>query len=570
MSWSVIKKEGSVYEPSYLFQPFTEEEWQAYPFAGEEKLKWFRDAKLGLFFHVGISAVGKVDIGWSRQTHKLPDPNEGAIPDEIYDGWAKELKMEEFDAREWINLAVEGGFKYVVIITKHHDGFHMWDTSYSDYKITNAPMGRDYLKEIVDACHERNLKVGLYYSERDWHHPDYEPIDTRTAKAIDKIPFYEVNQGETLRSGSRHSMYIKYMHNTVLELMEKYGTIDILWWDASWYNGMFLEEMWDSLKLEKEVRERQPNIIINNRASVPGDFDTPECRVGFVQRQRAWETCMPMGEEWAWTGRGLKSWKEIMHQFLYSVCGDGNYLLSIGAMANGKIASEETGCIKQIGEWLGKYGESVYGTRSGPWNPGNYGGSVYCEDKIYLHILNKPQSNILTLPMTKGKVKEIVCLTGELPQIIKKDKSIIISNFDNMDESVDMILKITMDELVQISEEGEKVPEQNIRFDREPSIFGTVLDERVEGSVNFYVDLGKVHKVTALSACISKGNIQIETSLDNEYWESFHHCLTEDGEIEMEFSSYVAGAPVCGKNIRYIRIKEKEEIELGNIRIYGF
>ena len=129
------------------------------PICGGEKLKWFRDAKLGLFLHVGISALGKVDIGWSRKTHKLPDPGEGPIPDEVYDGWANEIKMEDFDADEWIDLAISGGFKYVVIITKHHDGFHMWDTEYSDYKITNAPMARDYIKELTDACHKKGTPM---------------------------------------------------------------------------------------------------------------------------------------------------------------------------------------------------------------------------------------------------------------------------------------------------------------------------------------------------------------------------------------------------------------------------
>ena len=165
MCWSLLVKDGQEYNPSILFQPFTEKEWAEYPFAGEEKLKWFRDAKLGLFFHVGISALGKVDIGWSRHTHKLPDPGVGPIADEVYDGWAKEIKMEDFSADEWIDLAIAGGFKYVVIITKHHDGFNMWDTAYSDYKITNSPMARDYLGELIDACHRIIMPVGLYYSQ---------------------------------------------------------------------------------------------------------------------------------------------------------------------------------------------------------------------------------------------------------------------------------------------------------------------------------------------------------------------------------------------------------------------
>lgn len=160
--------------------------------------------------------------------------------------------------------------------------------------------------------------------------------------------------------------------------------------------------------------------MINNRASVPGDFDTPECRVGFMQRDRAWETCMPMGREWAWTGNGLKPWEEIMHEFLYSVCGDGNYLLSIGAMPDGKIAPEETEYIIRTGKWMKQYGESVYGTRSGPWNPGNYGGSTFRGKTIYLHLLNRPlqEKLILPFPIEGGKVQEITCMSGSMPDII--------------------------------------------------------------------------------------------------------------------------------------------------------
>lgn len=121
----------------------------------------------------------------------------------------------------------------MVIITKHHDGFHMWDTQYSEYKITNAPMGRDYLKELIDACHAKNMPVGLYYSQRDWHHEDYEPVDTQAAERCDEIPFFKMKEGKAWRYGARHPEYIKYLHNTVLELMNKYGKIDILWMDAA-------------------------------------------------------------------------------------------------------------------------------------------------------------------------------------------------------------------------------------------------------------------------------------------------------------------------------------------------
>ena len=452
MSYSVLRKEGKKHLPAHLFQEFSQEEWESYPFAGEEKLRWFRDAKLGLFFHVGISALGKVDIGWSRHTHKLPDPGTGPIPDEVYDGWAEQIKMEAFDADEWIDLAVRSGFKYVVIITKHHDGFHMWDTAYSDYKITNAPMGRDYLGELITACNKREMPVGLYFSQRDWHHPDYEPVDTENAVRMDHPPFFEMKDGQSFRCGAKHAGYIRYMHSAVLELMQKYGKIDILWWDACCYDGMFREEMWDALALEKKVRELQPHILINNRASVPGDFDTPEGHVGFVQRSRAWETCMPLGNHWAWTGEGIKSFKAILHQFIQTVSGDGNYLLSIGTMPNGKLPPEESERMLALGDWLKLYGEAVYGTRSGPWNPGRYGGSVYRDDTVYLHLLASPESGVLRLPLGDYRIAQIECLTEEKPAIEICDNVLCITLPE--EDFTDVIVRIKMKEAVRVSDEG--------------------------------------------------------------------------------------------------------------------
>lgn len=566
MSWSVIKQEEKTYQPEYLFQQFTQEEWKSYPFAGEEKLKWFRDGKLGLFFHVGISSVGKVDIGWSRETHKLPDPGKGFVPDEIYDGWAKEISLEEFQAEEWIDMAIDGGFRYVVIITKHHDGFHMWDTEYSDYKITNSPFGRDYLKELIDACHKKNMPVGLYYSQRDWHHPFYEPIAKESVDAIQEIPFYKVKNGETLRSGENHKKYITYMHNTVLELMKKYGKIDILWWDACWYQGMFQEWMWDSLELERKVRALQPDIIINNRASIPGDFDTPECRVGFVQRNRAWETCMPLGEEWAWTGNGIKSFNEILHQMLYSVCGDGNYLLSIGTMPNGKIAKEEQDGIRKLGEWMKKYGHTVYNTRSGPWNPGMYGGSVFRENTIYLHLMNPIGEKGLHFPLPNGEVKKICCVNGKKFSYTIKQQILIIHEIEENEN--DVILEIQMTEPIPWNEDGITILEEGNEYLQEPAVYGSVILKKNIQQNNFYIDFNEMRKITAITIQGKAKNIKIKTSVDGKEMCTVFQGMATNGTLDTKFMSYTAGAPVCGKKACAFQVEADEKI--GELHLYGF
>ena len=458
MAWCKKINGEEIDESDSSIQYFSNEEWEKYPFAGEEKLKWFRDAKLGLFLHVGISAVGKVDISWTRKNHKFPDPGIGCVPDETYDGWAERLKMESFDAYEWIDIAKKGGFKYVVIITKHHDGFHMWDTAYSDYKVTNSPMGRDYVKELVDACNKINMPIGLYYSQRDWHHPDYEPIDQKTAYRIGVPPYYKLKKGRKLKSGGSHKNYIQFMSNSVLELMEKYGKIDVLWWDSWYCKGMYTAEMWDSYNLELKIRERQPHIIINNRAGLVGDFDTPECRIGYVQRDRAWETCMPMSEDWAYTEKGVKPFSTIIQQLIYSVCGDGNYLLSIGCMSNGKLPPNETQLILELGDFMKRYGNTIYNTRSGPWNPSGFGGSVYRDNFVYVHIVKRSKTREVIFPLLDYKVKSVECITEDDVDIAL-DSDTLRVKIPNK-EFIDIILLVEMLNAVQVTVKGIDVIEK--------------------------------------------------------------------------------------------------------------
>ena len=452
--WSAMADPNKQQENSPALQLFSLQDWEAYPFAGEEKLAWFREAKLGLFLHVGIAAVGMAEIGWARHTHKFPDPQDvhGEVPTEVYDGWATQIKFENFNADEWIDLAVDCGFKYVVIITKHHDGFHMWDTAYSEHKITNSPMKRDYLKELVDACHAKGMPVGFYYSQRDWYHPDYEPIDPAVAVPTNQLPLYELKEGQQRRAGEKHEKYIQYMHNAITELMTKYGKIDILWWDALWCGGMFCEDMWRSLQLEQKVRELQPHILINNRASVPGDFDTPERLVGHVQRERAWETCIPLCPGWSHTEDGPRPMKEIVGEFIGSICGDGNYLLSVGCLPNGALDNSEVLVMRRFGGWVKQHGEAIYKTRSGPWNPNEFGGSVYRDDTVYVHLLNRPESGRLQLPLEHYEIDEMTCLTEEQAHLSVVDHTLII-DLPNT-EFLDIIVRLKMKHLVTVPVEG--------------------------------------------------------------------------------------------------------------------
>ena len=435
---------------SHLFQIFSDEEWGNYPFADEEDMRWFREAKYGLFVHMGLSALGKVDIGWSRHTHKLPDTGNGSIPDEVYDGWSRSFELKDFDAEEWIKLAVKGGMKYVVIVAKHHDGFHMWDTKFSEHKITNSPFGRDYLKELTDVCHKYGMKVGIYYSQRDWYHPDYEPVTAELFEVCGSHPPFKKDRSERLVMTEKHKRYIEYMHNTVMELMTNYGRIDVLWWDAVYWNGMFEEEMWETYEIERKVREAQPYIIINNRGSVPGDFDTPECRIGYFQNYRPWETCMPLGDAWAWTGTGVRSRKEVVKDLVNCVCGDGNYLLSIGARPDGNIDAPETERIRDVGEWLETAGESIYGTAGGPYLPNADYGTTHKGNVLYVHILNEEAGELRLKRIEENRLKGAEVLTGGRIDLQETEDDYVIRIQEH--DGIDLILKMTFEHNIEETE----------------------------------------------------------------------------------------------------------------------
>ncbi|MCZ7634672.1 MAG: alpha-L-fucosidase [Verrucomicrobia bacterium] len=215
-----------------------------------------------------------------------------------------------FNADEWVAVARAAGMKYLVFTSRHHDGFSMFDTQASDYKITapESPFRRDVVKELADACHRAGLRFGLYYSQPDWHHPD--------------------------AFTDRHANYLAYLKTQVRELVTRYGRLDILWYDGL---GKSAAD-YDAVALNRMVRELQPAILINNRNGLPEDFDTPEQVVGKFQYDRPWESCITIGDQWAWKPDDrLKSLKQCLDTLIRCAGGDGNLLFNVGPMPDGRI-----------------------------------------------------------------------------------------------------------------------------------------------------------------------------------------------------------------------------------------
>jgi len=372
----------------------------------DPRLQWWQEARYGMFIHWGPVSLKGTEIGWSRGKE---------VPVEKYDELYKSFNPTEFSAKEWVQIAVDAGMKYMVITAKHHDGFCLWDTKTTDYNIMSTPFGRDVVKELADECKKQGIVFCTYYSVLDWYHPDYNT-------GVRGGPGYQLPEGEK----PDMAMYIKYMKAQLKELVENYGPLGIMWFDGEWEDP-WTHEM--GLDLYDYVRSLQDDIIINNRVdkgrdgmagvtltdkTYAGDYDTPEQEVGKFQTDRPWETCMTIARQWAWKpDDDLKSLDECLKILIETVGGDGNLLLNVGPMPNGQIEARQVERLKQIGNWLDQNGESIYSTRGGPYPPAKWGVSTTKEDKIYLHILDtkrkklqisKPEAEILNCYFLNGEV----------------------------------------------------------------------------------------------------------------------------------------------------------------------
>jgi alpha-L-fucosidase len=349
-------------------------------------LESWRADRFGLFIHWGPVSLKGTEIGWSRAGERRGYRGPGTqVPAEVYDNLYREFNPTAFNAREWVAIAQAAGMKYLVFTSRHHDGFSLFDTQASDYKITSplSPFRRDVVRELADACHAAGLKFGLYYSQPDWHHPDAFTPD-------------------------RHDRYLSYLQTQVRELLTNYGRVDLLWFDGL---GKKAED-YGAVAVNRMARELQPHLLINNRNGLPEDFDTPEQRVGKYQDQRAWESCITIGKQWAWKPDDtMKSLAECLQTLVRCAGGDGNLLFNVGPMPDGRIEPRQVGRLQEMGAWLQQNGESIYGTRGGPWHPTQKFASTRRGNTVYLHVFQWDRDQI-ELPSLPRKVKSAAILGG--------------------------------------------------------------------------------------------------------------------------------------------------------------
>ncbi len=390
----------------------------------EEDMQWFRDAKFGMFIHWGLySLLGKGE--WVMF-------NERINVDE-YSKLAEQFDAASFDAKAWARTARNAGMKYMVLTTKHHDGFSLFKSKANSFNSINSAARRDIVAEYVEACRSEGLKVGFYYSPMDWRFPGYFFPEMYLKSAMDM----------------KEQCWVD-----IQELMTNYGKIDMLWYDGEWLAhggikwgdeahskyGWYTDPnwnkdeiyfkvnyFWESEKLNAMVRELQPGIMINNRSGWEGDFHVRERRIGDIRTDKPWDSNDCLAKSWGYIpNMPILSLRECIINLVNIVTKDGNYLLNVGPLGSGAIELRQVKRLSQVGDWLKEYGESIYDTRGGPFLPGEWGGSTFKENKVYLHITEWPEDSIV-LPIINNELISYSGLTTNCVEVRQTKTSLEIS-----------------------------------------------------------------------------------------------------------------------------------------------
>jgi alpha-L-fucosidase len=400
--------------------------------------EWFQDARFGLFIHWGVySVLG--DGEWVM--------NQQQIPVSTYEKLPNFFNPTQFDAAEWVSMVKDAGMKYITITSKHHDGFAMWDSQISDYNIVKkTPYGKDILKQLADECKKQGIKLFFYHSQLDWHHPDYFPRG-QTGGGYTGRP----DKGEWYK-------YLDYMDAQLAELLTNYGELGGIWFDGMWDKK---DADWRLEKTYSLIHKLQPAVLVGSNHHVtpfagedfqmfekdlPGHNTTgfaPEQKVGALPK----ETCETINNSWGFhlKDNQHKSKKDLIQYLVKSAGYDANFLLNVGPMPNGKIQPEHKALLKEMGDWLRVYGETIYGTKGGPLSSRNWGVTTQKGNKIYVHILNW-QDEAIVLPKLGKKVLSAKVYNDKSPvKFLENDFGVSLlvpkAKFDDIDTVIELEVK---------------------------------------------------------------------------------------------------------------------------------
>ncbi len=382
----------------------------------EKRMAWYTEARFGMFIHWGLYAI-PARGEWVRSTER--------IPKEEYMKYFEEFDPVDFDPKKWARTAKEAGMKYVVLTAKHHDGFCLFDSQYTEFKSTNTRCGRDLVKEYVEAVRAEGLKVGLYFSLLDWYHEDYPHYHDAHHPMRDD-PAYE-------NSGRNFDRYLEYLHNQVREICTNYGKIDVLWFDFSYGEGpdALRGEAWRASELVEMVRTLQPGVIIDNRLEVSGegfgslwegnptpyhgDFVSPEQIIppnGLLDKNGndlVWEACVTMNNNWGYcqNDRFFKPSSMLIKKLVECVSKGGNLLLNVGPDAKGNIPPQSMAILSDIGDWMKLNSKSIYGCGKAGMEKPDMGRITRKGNKLYYHLFENTVGCMPLIGLRGEEVKEI-------------------------------------------------------------------------------------------------------------------------------------------------------------------
>jgi alpha-L-fucosidase len=355
----------------------------------------FMNRRFGMFIHWGPVSLRGTEIGWSRGKQ---------VATEDYDNLYREFNPVLFNADSWALAAKNAGMKYLVITAKHHDGFCLWPSATTTYDIASSPFKRDVVGELAAACKKHGIAFCIYFSVLDWHDEDY-PV--------------RISGDSVMRPNANMRRFTDRMKAQLTELITQYHPY-MLWFDGDW------EKPWTTeyaREVYAHIKKLDKQVIVNNRlgkgthkvmtAETVGEYATPEQFVGEMNMRDPWESCITIAQQWAWKPNDkMKTLKQSLQILLGTAGGNGNLLYNVGPMLDGRIEARQTDMLAQMGNWLGKYGEAVYGTQGGPFKANKNFAATRKGNRIYIHLFNQDTTALL-LPAIPGRqVKQVHFLKG--------------------------------------------------------------------------------------------------------------------------------------------------------------
>ncbi len=368
----------------------------------DNKMNWFRDAKLGIFMHWGIYSVLGVTESWSFFSGEVP-----------YDKYMNQLEgftAENYDPKKWAELYKKIGAKYAVLTTKHHDGVALWDTKESDLNVVKkTPAKRDLIAPYCEALRENGLRVGMYFSHLDWNHPDYPALHPKSDEWWATSPYNSPQNGEA-DDYDKWNNFLKFHKAQLTELLTNYGTVDLLWFDGVWERT---EEQWDFNGMNEYIRSINPEIIINSRIGGFGDYKTPEQALPVTRPEGDWEFCVTLNDSWGYNpdDNNYKSTRQLVRIFTECIGMGGNLLLDIGPKPDGTIDEKDEKALLSFGEWVNKYDEAIFNTVAGIPHDLFLGNSTLSKDKktLYLFYYDMPMGEVC-IKGIKNEIKKMTVL----------------------------------------------------------------------------------------------------------------------------------------------------------------